>query len=498
MGLCVESNDDRSVCKFIRKMSIKTVIFVCLFLRLSGGKQVGSPLPTKDYTKLSERQELYVFDKDGIAIISPKSNKVLKRIDAKTKLPGTSDIVCTPDFTGIPCLWGQAAFVPDRYIFAADHFGNRIIVIDVKKQLAVKAIKTDEQPHGVEYIAALGEIWVLCWSSTNINVIGVVNSTEAVVSSLTDVSLLGLKKSFKIQAKGHSIGPQGYFRGGNCQNPDKKLNIGVAFYKGEPGIHVINMTTKSSNKFINLEIHGCLEPKNIDFSSVNKYAFVQCLNSRFSNIIIIDVANEQVVHSGSGDKMVSKVIGQPFASPDGKYVLVLQADGVMSYYIESPSKKMVRLPDIPNTGGGFLPSGVAFIKRKDGYTAYVASTISSLVKTVALVNNTATLTGSITNIPNDPHAGLHPHKIASGCGIEDSYAAMWVQDANQTALIDTRNNTIGVATGIQSPKYMVWVDHKSAQSQRTTSKPPKIPSSGICHGPGVILTFLALLMVLLT
>lgn len=109
--------------------------------------------------------------------------------------------MCTPDFTGIPCLWGQAAFVPDRYIFAADHFGNRIIVIDVKKQLAVKAIKTDEQPHGVEYIAALGEIWVLCWSSTNINVIGVVNSTEAVVSSLTDVSLLGLKKSFKIQVR---------------------------------------------------------------------------------------------------------------------------------------------------------------------------------------------------------------------------------------------------------------------------------------------------------
>ena len=67
----------------------------------------------------------------------------------------------------------------------------------------------------------------------------------------------------------------------------------------------------------------------------------------------------------------------------------------MIYYLESPSKRMVRLSDIPNTGGGFRPSGVTFIKRKDGYTAYVTSTISSHIKTIALVNNTATLTGYV-------------------------------------------------------------------------------------------------------
>ena len=89
---------------------------------------------------------------------------------------------------------------------------------------------------------------------------------------------------------------------------------------------MINMTTKSSKKFINLELYGCLEPKNIDFSSVKKYAFVQCTSSAFTNIVIVDIANGQVVHSN--DKMVSRVKGQPFASPDGKYVLVLQVDGV--------------------------------------------------------------------------------------------------------------------------------------------------------------------------
>ena len=126
---------------------------------------------------------------------------MIKRIDAKAKLPGTSDVMCTPDFLGMPCSWGQATFVPDRYIFAADSFGNRILVIDIKKQLPVKAIKTSDQPHGVEYVAALGEIWVLCWSSTHINVIGVMNSTEAGISSLTDTTSLGLTKSFKIQVR---------------------------------------------------------------------------------------------------------------------------------------------------------------------------------------------------------------------------------------------------------------------------------------------------------
>ena len=104
---------------------------------------------------------------------------------------------------------------------------------------------------------------------------------------------------------------------------------------------------------------------------------------------------------------------------------------------------------------------------------------------------------SITNIPNNNHA-YHAHQISSGCDVEDSYAAIWVQDTNETALVDTRNNTIGVVTGIQSPKQMIWVDYKSSPSQMTPSKPPKIPSSGISHGPGVALTFLALLVILLT
>lgn len=75
---------------------------------------------------------------------------------------------------------------------------HRLIVIDVEKQMVVKAIQTDPFPYQVEYIAAMDEVWVLCWGNSTLNVIGVRNVTTE-IAKIKDAKLLLVKHSIKAQ-----------------------------------------------------------------------------------------------------------------------------------------------------------------------------------------------------------------------------------------------------------------------------------------------------------
>ena len=90
----------------------------------------------------------------------------------------------------------DAQYVPDKYIFAIDSNGGRVIVIDIEKQLPVKAIKTNDPPKRLRYVAETDEVWVMCWSKNiTINIIGAQNGG---ISKLKDASLLVVKSSIKI------------------------------------------------------------------------------------------------------------------------------------------------------------------------------------------------------------------------------------------------------------------------------------------------------------
>ena len=101
------------------------------------------------------------------------------------------------------------------------------------------------------------------------------------------------------------------------------LKFGVALYEQESGIHKIDL--EGSEKFIKLTKYGCKEASYVEYSSVKKYAFVKC-SGDFSEVIIVDVASEQVVHWN--DAMVKNAYGNPYVAPDGRYVMITQYDRV--------------------------------------------------------------------------------------------------------------------------------------------------------------------------
>ena len=145
------------------------------------------------------RGVFYVFDDLGTAILDPITLKLTKRIDKNTKLPGTKQMLCSiNNNTLAKCYWGGAVYIADRFIIAADPLRDRLIVIDVEKQAVVRAIAVGVWPYQLQYIAAVDEIWVTTWNS-NLNVIGVETTAATKVSTLTNASLLIVKKSVDVK-----------------------------------------------------------------------------------------------------------------------------------------------------------------------------------------------------------------------------------------------------------------------------------------------------------
>ena len=107
--------------------------------------------------------------------------------------------MCTPNLRKLTmCSWAGAANVGDRYVYAADSSGNRVIVIDTKRQAPIKVIATNGFPYQVTYLAALDEVWVLCWRN---NILDVVGRSDGV----TEIHRIGKASSLKIL---HSVQAQ--------------------------------------------------------------------------------------------------------------------------------------------------------------------------------------------------------------------------------------------------------------------------------------------------
>ena len=123
----------------------------------------------------------------------------------------------------------------------------------------------------------------------------------------------------------------GYLQAENCQNQNPSLKYGVVSHFSEPGIHKIDLKNKHYEKFINTSSYGCKSTLGLAYSSVTQYAFVQCLGllrgKGERKMLIIDVKEGKVLNLH--DSITAGAIGTPYASPDGKFVLVISNSKVI-------------------------------------------------------------------------------------------------------------------------------------------------------------------------
>ena len=88
--------------------------------------------------------------------------------------------------------------MPGRYVFVADSYRNRVIVLDAKEAKPVSSIQTNGFPYMLRYIAALDEVWIHCWKNSYLDVVGSRTGATA-IQTIRNASSLIVSHSIKAQ-----------------------------------------------------------------------------------------------------------------------------------------------------------------------------------------------------------------------------------------------------------------------------------------------------------
>ncbi|XP_067034154.1 follistatin-related protein 4-like [Acropora muricata] len=390
----------------------------------------------------------YVFGSEAIYIVEAENKTVLSTIGA--------DGVCTPR-RGDKCFFGREILVRNELIFVTDFPGSRVHVIDVRKRKVVETVATEEMPYDLYYLPWLEEVWVHAWSNSTFDVIDVSGNLEKTHKAIKAHITPGWTHGFMVA---------------NQEIQDGK--VGYVTHFRNPGLHQLDLTTKSYKDFHNISEQGCHGTFYIAYSSLNKHTFVECFRAAF--ILEMDLTKKQVIRKWN-------FTGKPFASPDGRFIVALykSMNRTTSQLLDSKvhvlriSKNgptsLLPTPDIPSG-----VSELAFDKKagqQSGYVVYISLLYSDKIAILdlgELESGRAALSyiegvGSVQTIPFSP--GMSRPLFVSGRWLVSPASA-----DNAVAIIDTSTLKLhGMVPGVVKGQAVLAV------SLPPTSSPPS-PTAG--------------------
>ena len=93
--------------------------------------------------------------------------------------------------------------------------------------------------------------------------------------------------------------------------------IGYVTHLSNPGLHQIDLIAKAYKTFVNVSDYNCTGTLNLVYSPVNKHAFFDCYRaSKKVALLEMDLTNDTIVQKWN-------IAGEPYASPDGRYIVAL-------------------------------------------------------------------------------------------------------------------------------------------------------------------------------
>ena len=169
----------------------------------------------------------------------------------------------------------------------------------------------------------------------------------------------------------------------------KDGKVGYVTHAFNPGLHQLDLSSKSYKGFVNVSNYGCTGTVSMAYSSVNKHIFVECYASRRSVALLeMDLATDKIVKKWNAT-------GDPYASPDGRYIVTLQKSVNETANLLLDSKVYVLYIPDNNSPAVFkskfeIPGGVSklvFDKKtgqQGGYLAYISLLYSDKIAVIDL------------------------------------------------------------------------------------------------------------------
>ncbi|XP_068747606.1 follistatin-related protein 4-like [Montipora capricornis] len=339
----------------------------------------------------NKKTEFYVLGAEAIYVIEPENKAILSKIGAEG--------VCTQS-TRSPrkkCSFGDGILVRNDLIFLSDGPGKRVHIIDARKRKVVETVATDESPRYLYYLPWMEEVWVHSWTLSDFDVINVEGNLEKTHEAIKAHVEPGWSIGFMLADPEITDGKSGYVS-----------------HLYNPGIHRLDLDTKSYKGFLNVSDTGCSGTLYFAYSSLNKHAFVQCYVYRTPVALLeMDLTKEQVVRKWN-------FTGRPYASPDGRFIVTLFAPVNETVDVLLDSKVHVLFiskegspPILKSTL--HIPSGVSelvYVKKTDqqgGYLAFISLLYSDKMAVLDLDqlesgSNAVSYIHGVGNVITDEHA----------------------------------------------------------------------------------------------
>ena len=236
----------------------------------------------------------------------------------------------------------------------------------------------------------------------------------------------------------------------------KDGKVGYVTHLFNPGLHKLDLSSKTYKEFVNVSSYGCTGTFNFAYSSVNKHAFFDCYGS--NTLLELDVNTDAIVRKWN-------FTGTPYASPDGRFIVSLYKSVNDSINMLLASKVYVLVVSDKDNAPTLkapidIPGGVSDLvfDPKNSAVAYISLIYSDKIALLDLKLLKVTYIEGVGSVLSGP--GMHV--VGRPIIMAGSWIVTPATANNSVAIIDAGTRELhGMVPGVVGGKGLVAVHPKA-------------------------------------
>lgn len=261
-------------------------------------------------TAANEERRFFSFHEWGILIYEPSACRPHHEIRSTDVIPGTQEHVC--GVKGVPCSWGRAINVANRYVYVSQPDKDRVLVISEIQMVIVDVVPTDKFPVQLWYVASLDQVWVLNWRSDK----DVGAKTVQVIEDAAQKKKHRAIRPEPIDAQ-FDIIKNIYIP--EQQDVEYTFKYGYVSHTNQRSMYKLNLKDMKYTRSADLSSYNCV-PVNVQFSALYGFVIIECeepITNRPMGQLLLDYLTDTVLAHKPN------LVGRPTVSPDSRHVVTL-------------------------------------------------------------------------------------------------------------------------------------------------------------------------------
>ncbi|XP_012225565.2 follistatin-related protein 5-like [Linepithema humile] len=259
---------------------------------------------------MDEERRFLSFHEWGILVYEPSTCHALHEIHSTDIIPGTQEYVCGPK--SVPCSWGRAINVVNRYVYVSQPDKDRVLVISEAQMMIIDVVATDKNPVDLWYVKNLDYVWILNWRS------------EMDVG----IKTVQIIKEAAQRKKHHTMRPEPIDAQFDLvkglyipQQRDTKhtFKYGYVTHTNQHGMYKLDLANMRYTRTVNLANYNCV-PTSVEFSDLYGFVILECeepITGRPTGQVLLDYLTDSVLAHKPN------ILGKPAISPDSRYLVTL-------------------------------------------------------------------------------------------------------------------------------------------------------------------------------